>query len=166
MNNPRRKTTCDHLLEIVSLVILGATIFPFIHFGKLAKMASIPIHFGINGKVDGWENPYLLWFIPAIAITLYMGLTYIERQYKKFHYPVKIKNEEMADAIYRLGICLIRHIKPVVLAIFCFISNSVFLVATHRMERLCMPVFYVLIGCFFIVILFYLVKMTGLRKRY
>lgn len=165
MNNPRGKTTYDRILETVSVLILCGTIFPFLHFGKLTEN-NVPVHFGINGQADGWGSPYLLWFIPAIVVIIYIGLTYIEKQYKKFNYPVKIKNEEVAGIIYRLGVRLIRHIKLIVTAIFCYMGNCVFLVATHKAERLYVPVFYLLTGSMFIVILFYLIKMIRLKKQY
>ena len=145
--------------------MLGSAIFPFLHFGKLANHTSVPIHFGLSGQVDKWGNPYLLWLIPAIAVALYILLKYFEKHYKKINYPVKIKNEEMANALYWLGVRLIRRLMPIVMATFCYLSNITFYIAIYHTGRLlCLPVFYLLIGGMLTVILFYLIKMIGLRK--
>jgi hypothetical protein len=165
--NSIRKTTYERILEVISLVMLGGTIFPLLHFGKLAKNTFIPVHFGISGQVDGWGNPYLLWLTPAITVVIYIALTYFDKNYKKINYPVRIKNEEMANVIYRLSVRLIRRLKLVIMMIFCYVSNVMFLVAQQNSDRLlCLPVFYLLIGGMFTMVLFYLIKMMRLRKGY
>jgi hypothetical protein len=167
MNDIRKKTTYERILELISLIMLCGAIFPFLYFGKLAKKASVPIHFGLSGKVDGWGNPYWLWLIPTIAVAFYIVLKYFDKHYKKINYPVKTKNKEMANALYWLGIRQIRRLKPIVMAIFCYLSNVTFFISTHNANRLlCLPVLYLLIGGMLSVALFYLIKMIGLRKKY
>lgn len=167
MKDPRIKTIYERIIGILSLMMLGGTIFPFIHFGKLAENISVPVHFGLDGQVNGWGNPYLLWLIPAIAVASYIVLEYFDKHYKRINYPVKIKNEEMSNAIYWLGVRQTRRIKPIVMAIFCYLSNVAFYVAIHNADRLLyLPLFYFLIGCLLMVVLFYLIKMIRLRKKY
>jgi hypothetical protein len=48
-------------------------------------------------------------------------MEYFDKHYKKRNYPVNIKNEEMANAIYWLGVRLIRRIKPLLMAISCYL---------------------------------------------
>lgn len=120
---PTRRTTYDWVIEIISFLSLIATCVPLFFYNRMNGNVSFPIHYNLYGKADGWgDRTFLLYFISA-AIVLYVYLTFSERFYKRFLYPVKM-NEQNASSIYRLGIRLRRHVKLFVMLIFAYMSNS------------------------------------------
>jgi uncharacterized membrane protein len=40
--------------------------------------ARFPIHFGIDGRPDGWGNKRMLWLMPALSVVIYLFDRYIQ----------------------------------------------------------------------------------------
>lgn len=120
---PNRRTTYDWVIEIISFLGMIATCIPVFFYNKMGKDVSFPIHYNLQGKADGWGDRTFLFILILIAIALYVYLTFSEKFFKRFLYPVKI-DEQNALSIYRIGILLRRHVKLFVMLIFAYMSNS------------------------------------------
>ncbi|MGC4129215.1 MAG: DUF1648 domain-containing protein [Bergeyella sp.] len=66
------------LLKILSfLALVFIWIYTIIYFSKLPE--TVPTHFGINGKADGFGSKSSLWHIPFIAILNFLLLFYMSK---------------------------------------------------------------------------------------
>jgi hypothetical protein len=162
--DPKIKTTYDHILEALSLIALLVAYYPLIFFGKLDANA-LPIHFNINGVVDGWGSKYFIFFFPSIATIMYVGILYFEKNYKKLNYPIKIyKSEEMANSIYRLGVRLMRHMKLILITCIAFLSNTVISIAIGKSDGMNKFAIKIMLAVVISTLLFYYVKMLYVKK--
>jgi hypothetical protein len=167
MHNPRSRTIYDWALEGLSILFLTGTFYPLLFLGQFDDNSSIPVHFNIYGEIDRWGSPNALLHIPLLSLLFYCFLTFVERFYKKFNYPVKINTEktELANVIYRLGVRLMRHLKLLLIILFCYVSNSTFCVTIGKCNGINMVVFTVawLIGIIFL-LLFFSKKMIKVKN--
>ncbi len=62
------------LVEGLTLAaILAMVAMTLIHWGELP--ATIPIHFGISGKPDGWGAKDSIWILPLLAVVVNVALS-------------------------------------------------------------------------------------------
>lgn len=120
---PTRRTAYDWVIETISFLSLITTCVPLFFYNKLAEGASFPIHFNLHGKADGWGGQKFFSRFVLAAIVLYLYLTFSERFFKRFLYPVKI-TEQYASIIYRIRIRLRRHLKLFIMLLFAYNSNT------------------------------------------
>ncbi|KAB7705949.1 DUF1648 domain-containing protein [Bacillus aerolatus] len=72
------KTSFEKISTIVSLLlIIGNVIYLLIQWSTLPDQ--VPIHFNAKGEADGWGGKGMIWFVPAVTLLLWAGLTALER---------------------------------------------------------------------------------------
>ncbi|GAB1359916.1 hypothetical protein MASR1M31_17060 [Porphyromonadaceae bacterium] len=120
---PTKRTAYDWVIETISFLSLIGTCVPLFFYNKLGEGVPFPIHYNLHGKVDGWGDLKFFSRFVLAAIVLYLYLTFSERFFKRFLYPVKI-TEQNASIIYRIGIRLRRHLKLFVMLLFAYNSNT------------------------------------------
>ncbi len=102
-NRPKIKPplkSIDYLLEIVAITgVVFIWVQCLYYYNNLPE--TIPLHFDITGKVDGYGTKNLLFISPVIASILYLGLGFLNRFPWVFNYPVII-NEN--NALIQYGI--------------------------------------------------------------
>ncbi|MFI3240333.1 MAG: DUF1648 domain-containing protein [Bacteroidales bacterium] len=128
MENPRERGVLDWVLEVVAV---GATIWgvlPIRFYSQIGADARIPTHYNIDGVADGWGDKSMLMILPIMILAIYVGLTVMERFYKKFNYPtmqITMSNAIYSNRIYRLGVRMVRAIKPIIIVMLAYLYNAV-----------------------------------------
>ncbi len=104
INRPKTKPplkSIDYLLEILAITcVVFICVQCLYYYNNLPE--TIPLHFDITGKVDGYGTKNLLFISPIIASALYLGLNVLNRFPWVFNYPVLI-NENNAIIQYRIA---------------------------------------------------------------
>lgn len=122
-NSPTKRTIYDWGLEIISFMGLVASCIPLLYYNKMTSGFKFPIHYNIYGEPDGWGGRDFLLLFMIISVLLYLYLTLSERLYRKYIYPIKI-TQDNSLSLYRLAICLRRHVKLLVMLIFAYMNNA------------------------------------------
>ncbi|MBP6386989.1 MAG: DUF1648 domain-containing protein [Pseudarcicella sp.] len=109
-------TTTDKLLEIfgwVSVVIIW--IIAIANYSSMSE--TIPIHFNLIGKADGFGSKNHIFGSPFIATLLFAGLTILNKFPHIFNYPTHITSENALKQ-YTIATKIIRYLKLIVVVIF------------------------------------------------
>lgn len=77
----------------------------------------IPMHFDFAGNVDRYGSRGEWFLLPAVALAVYAGLTFLARVPHRFNFPVRITPENAARQ-YRLGRLLVTGLKAAVVWLF------------------------------------------------
>ena len=153
-----RKEPLDHVLEAIAILgVLIALALVAIYVSKMPD--TIPIHFGGNGKPDGFGTKYNLWILPVVGAALVFVLLFINRFPHTFNYPVDI-TEENAEDQYRFGNRLMRLLAAFIGVLFCFLTHRIILSAQGKANgigKLFLPILVVFLFC---VIGYYVYKST------
>jgi uncharacterized membrane protein len=113
----------DFVLEAIAILALIAIwVFPIITYKSLPD--TIPSHFGLQGKADGWGSKSGIFVLPGICIVLFAGLTILNKYPHKFNYPAKV-TEENALRLYNKGTRFIRVLKASVMLLFLLIESFI-----------------------------------------
>ncbi|MDR1056481.1 MAG: DUF1648 domain-containing protein [Prevotellaceae bacterium] len=158
MGNPQKRTTYDWILETVSVLALLWSFCPLLFYGRLDDETLIPIHYNLDGEIDGWGERYFLWIIPLIALVFYIGLSVFEKYYKRSNYPYKT-TEKNANYLYRQRVQLSRHLKFFSILIFAYLNNSSYAIATGNGSGLSKFIMIFLMAGLFISLIFFYVRM-------
>lgn len=110
----------EKLLQILSFVALLGFIVLTI-FAMINLPESIPTHFGVDGRADGWGGKGMLLMLPIMAIMLYVAITILERFPWTYNYAVEI-TEENAAYQYKLGRQALEWIKCIIIMIFFYLQ--------------------------------------------
>ncbi|OUL33235.1 DUF1648 domain-containing protein [Nostoc sp. 106C] len=116
------------MLNWIALAGLVALFGIAIH-GWFALPESIPIHFGIDGKADGWGTKNFLWLLPIVGLIIYGMLTFINRYPHTFNYAVRI-TEENALRQYQIACSMLNWLKTEIILLFAYIEWQMFNLAT------------------------------------
>lgn len=161
MDIPVKKTLYDWIIEGLAILCLLGVCYPLFFYGELAGI-SIPIHYNAAGQTDGWGNRSFLFSLPVAAIVFYAGMSIGERFYTRFNFPVKL-TEENADALYKLGVRLMRFLKFWIILIFAYLNISSYTAATAKGIGMSGMVMAALLAVMFIALFFFMMKMARCR---
>lgn len=123
------------LVGVAFLVVVTAFYWPMVH-------KTIPTHFDIAGKVDGWGPKATLLPTPFICAGIYVLLTVISRFPHIFNYPVPI-TEENAERQYRIALTVMRWLKMEIIWLFAYLNWQMIQVALSKakgLDVLAMPI--------------------------
>lgn len=139
-------TVQDRLLEIAGwLFLILQWLVVLYYYSGLPEL--IPAHFNIQGQPDDTGHKDMLFFLPAISLMLYTGMTILNRYPHIFNYPGKITPQN-AERQYLIATRLIRYLKFLVVLTFFAITLSIILTAKNISTGLgswFLPVFLMLI---------------------
>lgn len=139
-------STQDCLLEISGcLLLILQWLVVLYYYSGLPEQ--IPTHFNIQGQPDDTGHKNMLFFLPAISLVLYTGMTILNRYPHIFNYPGKITPQN-AERQYLIATRLIRYLKFIVVLTFFAITLSIILTAKNISTGLgvwFLPVFLMLI---------------------
>ncbi len=116
--------------EYLGLVALG-TLVAITYQGAVALPERIPVHFGLSGAPDGWGPKLMLYVLAGIVAVTYVGMTLVQRQSRKFNYPVKATDENRAR-LQMITVGLIRWLKAEIAALFAYLQGVVVQVGTGQ----------------------------------
>ncbi len=80
----------------------------------------MPKHFNVFGQPDSYANKNIIWFLPALGLILYIGMTILNKYPHVFNYPIKLTNEN-AEKLYKIGTKTIRFLKIVIIISFAYL---------------------------------------------
>lgn len=107
------KSGLERACEILALA--GLAFFILLIAAYWSKLpATIPIHFNLAGKADGWGSKATILVLPGIALFIYATMTLASQSSKHINYPVRITPEN-AERQYRLARHLLAVMKVAVI---------------------------------------------------
>ncbi len=109
-------TTTDKVLEILAfLLLIGMWTLVIVVFSSLPE--TIPTHYNLAGKADGFGNKSTIFFLPILSTVLYIGMTILNNYPHIFNYPTTVTNQS-AKQQYTIATRLIRFLKLIVVLTF------------------------------------------------
>ncbi|NLN75484.1 MAG: DUF1648 domain-containing protein [Armatimonadetes bacterium] len=127
-------TPIDRVVDTLAMIgLLYMVAITVIYYPQLP--ATIPTHFDLAGKVDGWGSKLTLSFLPVISAVFYFALSTITRFPHIYNYPVPITAENV-EKQYRIGISIMRWLKMEFVCIFAFLTQQI--IAAAQVKHLSM----------------------------
>ncbi|BAY19518.1 hypothetical protein NIES2109_46610 [Nostoc sp. HK-01] len=123
--------------QILNWIALAGLVglFSIAIYAWLTLPETIPIHFEIDGKVNGWGSKKILSLLPIIALAIYGFLTFISRYPHTFNYAVII-TELNALRQYQIACSMLNWLKSEMVWIFAYIEWQIFHLATTENPHL------------------------------
>lgn len=158
----RKSTMSEKITELlILLIVIGMIVYTLLTFSKLPK--TVPTHIGATGQVDGYGNKTTLLSMPIIGLVIYIGLSVLQRFPNIFNYPIEV-TENNAEALYSLGIKMIRSLKLFVVLIFATESFTFTRLASGKQFSAGIAIITFLIVLMTIMLIYYIVKMSKQRE--
>jgi hypothetical protein len=133
------------VLEAVSSIALAVLLVQTARalYGPAPLAGQIPTHFNAAGNPDAWGSAGMLWLLPAIAVGLYLLMTWVARHPDAFNFPVRVTpfNRPRLQA---LALSMIAWLKAELVCFFALIQWAVIRAARHpgrSFAALPMPLF-------------------------
>jgi len=123
MERPRMKiplTTTDKAVEIIGWLGL-LTLWALVISSYSNLPDTIPTHFNIAGKADGFGGRTNMLIIPLIATILFVGMTILNKFPHVFSYPTKITREN-ALRQYTGATRMVRYLKLILVILLGLIA--------------------------------------------
>ena len=104
----------------------------------------IPTHFNISGQPNAWGPPGFLWFLPIVAIGVYLLMTVLGSiQFRRYNLPVPVTESNLPFIQEQTGV-MVAWIKCELLCLFTYLQLSIIQSARtseFRLSPLLIPVF-------------------------
>ena len=153
----------DWILEFFALLSILSVIVLFVFFWIEAPKI-VPVHYNIYGVADRFGSKVTLIIIPIISIVSYLGLTFLNRFPYIFNFPVKV-SEQNRTILYKTATTMIRWIKLFICLLFTVILLQTVGNIQNYEYKLDNNYLFILIGCLFCCLIFYIIKMTKIGSR-
>ena len=137
-------------IEVVGLGILAVLFWiTYSALNGLEKLPNrIPTHFDISGQPNAWGPPGFLWFLPLVAIGLYLLMTVLGSiRFRRYNLPVAV-TESNLPFIQEQTSVMVTWIKCEMLCLFAYLQWSIIQSARtsqFQLSPLLIPVFLVVI---------------------
>lgn len=134
-------TPTDRVVETTALMGMAFLVVATAFYWPMIPK-TIPTHFDIVGKVDGWGPKWNLLVMPVIGAVIYAMMTIVCRFPHTFNYPVAI-TEENAERQYRIALTVMRWLKMEMIWLFAYLNWQTVEVALGRakgLDVLTMPI--------------------------
>ncbi len=117
--------TIDIVIELASITLLILMwIHLFIEFSSLPD--TVAVHFNGAGKADGYGSKLFLWFLPALATIMYVGLFILNRYPHLHNYMVNITDDNALKQ-YRFSTRILRLVNFLCSLMFAYLSYKIIL---------------------------------------
>lgn len=117
------KTHNNTLVFLAILIAIINLVYAAYSFANLP--ATIPIHFGINGKPNGWGEKYTIFFIPLINLALVGFMTSVRKNpFSYLNLPIKLSNNNLEERM-NLGRQYLDLVTVFISTIFFFIELNI-----------------------------------------
>ena len=114
------KTHNNTFVFFAILIAIINLVFAAYSFAKLP--ATIPIHFGIDGKPNGWGEKYTIFFIPFINLALVGFMASVRKHpFSYLNLPIKLSNNNLEERV-KLGKQLLDLISVAISTLFFFVE--------------------------------------------
>jgi uncharacterized membrane protein len=131
-------------------------------YGPEKLPSKVPMHFGADGKPNGWGGPESLWLLPAVGTVIAVLITVVSRFPESFNYPVRVTRENQMR-LQVLALEMIAWLRLELLCLFAWIEWAT--IESARDQRLALPPLAMLmaIAVIFGTIAIYIVRMVRAR---
>lgn len=125
------------ILEPIALAALAVLILITFRalYGPNRLPDSIPTHFDLAGRPDGWGSPLTLILLPAMGLFVYLLMTVVARFPSAFNYPVRVTSENR-PRLQTVAIRMILWLKAELVCLFGWLQWSTIHAARHPGESL------------------------------
>ena len=94
----------------------------------------IPIHFGIDGKPNGWGEKYTIFFIPIINLALVGFMASVRKHpFSYLNLPIKFSNNNLEERV-KLGKQLLDLISVAISTLFFFVELHIVISSQNPMS--------------------------------
>ena len=168
MNSERPKIkipfqSIDFVIELASITILSLMwVHLILEFGNLPD--SIPSHFNAAGEPNDYSDKLFLWFLPAIATVMFIGLFILNRFPHLHNYMVNI-TQENALRQYRFGTRVLRTVNFLCVLMFAYINYQIILGAENNASSLGMGFVITVVGTSILLPIFIYIYQQKLKKQ-
>lgn len=117
------KTHNNSLVFLAILIAIINLVYAAYSFANLP--ATIPIHFGIDGKPNGWGEKYSIFFIPLINLALVGFMASVRKNpFSYLNLPIKSSNNNLEERM-NLGRQLLDLVSICISTLFFFIELDI-----------------------------------------
>lgn len=116
-------TLADKISEIAGWIILSL-LWAFLILNFTSISDTIPVHYNIAGKSDGFGSRMTIFFMPTLSTILFVGMTFLNNYPHIFNYPSRITIQN-AERQYTIATKLIRYLKLIIVITFSFITFQI-----------------------------------------
>ena len=114
--------------EIITAVLLLVTLFPLLHYGELAGIPGPKPFF--HGKVNAWGDRTVFLYLALIALAFYGLLFFIQTHPQLINLPRQAGEDNLV-----LATAIGRAIKLWGIAVFAWLSLSLYLIAIGKLAQ-------------------------------
>ncbi|WP_296314368.1 DUF1648 domain-containing protein [Winogradskyella sp. UBA3174] len=154
--------TIDIVIELASITVL---ILMWIHlileFANLPD--SVPSHFNAAGEPDNYSGKGFLWFLPALATVMYIGLFILNRFPHLHNYKVNITEENTLKQ-YRFSTRILRIVNFLCALILAYINYQIIIGAQNNASDLGVGFLITVVGVSVLLPVFIYVYQQKLKK--
>lgn len=117
------KTHNNKLVLLAILIAIVNLVYAAYSFSNLPT--TIPIHFGIDGKPNGWGEKYTIFFIPFLNLALVGFMASVRKNpFSYLNLPIKVSNNNLEERT-KLGRQLLDLISVCISVLFFFIELEI-----------------------------------------
>lgn len=134
----------------LAAVILGFAVVGM-HWTDLPY--SIPIHFDLSGRADGYGSKWLLWILPVVNLGLFYAIGKTgSPAWRKYMNPAVPLTEENSDHQLKLSLTLLAQVRLIVSVLLSYLAYSSALAAVEGTGKIDATVIYGLLAAPFLCI--------------
>jgi uncharacterized membrane protein len=149
------KTHNNSLVFLAILIAIINLVYAAYSFTNLP--ATIPIHFGIDGKPNGWGEKYTIFFIPIINLALVGFMASVRKHpFSYLNLPIKLSNNNLEERV-KLGKQLLDLISVAISTLFFFVELHIVISSQNPISSN---------GLFFVIIIIIVVAILILSAFY
>ena len=105
--------------KVLPILTLGIG-FSFAIIVGFSNVKIIPLHINIHGEVDNYGSKWELFILPAIALLIYLLMSWLERNPQLYNFPSSKKYSRKEQE--KIGVELISWLKVITVLIFVLIE--------------------------------------------
>ncbi|MGM9944188.1 MAG: DUF1648 domain-containing protein [Lysinibacillus sp.] len=148
------KSMLEKLANIIGIAsIVGMILYIALNWSALPD--TVPIHFNAAGEVDSWGSKWLIFFLPTIAIALYLFMEAIEKRPHTHNYPARL-TEQNAAQFYKESRQAMNLTKNIATSMLAYMGIRSVLVALGKVQGLGITV----MGIFLLILGFVIIRST------
>ena len=149
-------TKADKALEVAGIAML-LLLWAFCFYSYYNTPDIVPVHFGADGKPDGYGDARTVFLMPIIAVFLFILMSLATRHPENFNYTVTITPQN-AERQYSRMLRFMKWIKIGVVMIILLIEFFSFNVAIGKSDRLPGWILFVVFVLIFTPVLYFFKK--------
>jgi len=149
-------TKADKALEAAGIAML-LLLWAFCFYSYYNTQDIVPVHFGADGKPDGYGDARTVFLMPVVAVLLFIFMSLAARHPENFNYTVTITPQN-AERQYSKMLRFMKCIKIGIVMIILLIEFFSFNVAIGKSDRLPQWILFVVFVLIFTPVLYLVIK--------